>query len=98
MATATVGEYPSGPPNGMQTIKPSSCLARQVIPVGAGSNASQPFGGDTKSIRLWSDTKLAWRIGTGTPTALTTDEGFSAGQTEYFTVSPGESVAVILLP
>lgn len=98
MANATVGEYPSGPPNGMQTIKPSSCLARQVLAVGGGSIASQPFGGDTKSIRLWSDTKMAWRIGTGTPTALVTDEGFSAGTIEYFTVAPGESIAVIAIP
>jgi len=85
----------------MQVVRGSSCLARQVLSVGAGSISSQAFGGDTKGVRIWTDTKMAFRFGIAggaQPVALPTDEGMSAGQTEYFVVQPGEFFAVISIP
>lgn len=101
MAECTIGEYPSGPPMGMQAVSGSACLARQALAVGSVSSVSQPFGGDTKSVRIWTDTKMAWRFGKAgqaPATALTTDEGMSAGQTEYFPVNPGDTFACISIP
>src|SRR5450432_4165057 len=98
MAECTIGEYPGGPPLGSQAIKGSTCLVRQVLNVAGASAPSQPFGGDTKTVRIWTDTKMAWRFGkagAGTPVALVTDEGMSAGQTEYFVVESGDLFAVI---
>lgn len=100
MATCTIGEYPSGAPAGMQLVRGSTCLARQILNVGGASSVSQPFGANTKSVRVWTDTKMAFRFGPANqaaPTALTTDEGASAGSTEYFTVEPGDFFAVIAI-
>lgn len=100
MAECTVGEYPGGVQNGMQAVKGSTCVARSVLNVGV---ASSPvvLGSDTRSVRIWTDTKMAWRFGKAgqaTATALTTDEGMSAGATEYFNVEPGDSFACIAIP
>ena len=96
----TIGEYSSGPLNGMQVVKGSSSVARQALNVGGASSPSQPFGANTKIVRVWTDTKMAFRFSTalqGVPTALITDEGMTAGQTEYFTVEPGDYLAVIAI-
>jgi hypothetical protein len=101
MAECTIGEYPSGPPNGMQLVKGSTCLARQVLNVGGASSPSQAFGGNTRSVRVWTDTKMAFRFGPAgqaVPIAIANDEGMSAGQTEYFSVEPGDFFAVIAIP
>lgn len=96
----TIGEYPSGPMNGMQAVKGSTRIVTQVLSVGA-VQTSQPFTQSTKSVRVWSDTKMAFRFGPATqapPTALITDEGWTAGATEYFTVDPGDYLSVIGIP
>jgi hypothetical protein len=96
----TIGEYQSAPLNGMQVVKGSNCVARQVLNVGGASSPSQAFGANTKIVRVWTDTKMAFRFSSalqGVPTATTNDEGVSAGQTEYFTVEPGDFLAVIAI-
>jgi hypothetical protein len=96
----TIGEYPSGAPAGMQLVKGSTRVASQALNVGGASSPSQAFGGNTRSVRVWTDTKMAFRFASasqGVPTALTTDEGMSAGQTEYFSVEPGDFLAVIAI-
>lgn len=96
----TIGEYPGGPPLGSQAIKGSTCLARQVLSVAGASSPSQAFNGETRTIRVWTDTKMAWRFaraGQSAAIALTTDEGMSAGSTEYFVVEPGDTFAVIAI-
>lgn len=98
MAGCTIGEYPSGALNGMQLVKGSLRITTQNLAVGGGSVASQPFGPNTKCVRVWTDTKMAYRFGLSSPTATTNDEGMTAGQTEYFVVEPGDYLAVIALP
>lgn len=96
----TIGEYPSGAPAGMQLVKGSTRLATQVLNVAGASAPSQPFGASTKSVRVWTDTKMAFRFSSalqGVPVALITDEGMTAGQTEYFSVEPGDFLAVIAI-
>lgn len=96
----TIGEYPSGAPAGMQLVKGSTCSARQVLNVAGASAPSQAFGASTKSVRVWTDTKMAFRFSSalqGVPTATINDEGMTAGQTEYFSVEPGDFLAVIAI-
>lgn len=98
MAGCTIGEYPSGALNGMQLVAGAKRITTQNLSVGGGSVVSQPFGPTTKCIRVWTDSKQAFRHGAANaapPTALPTDEGMSAGQTEYFVVEPGDYFALI---
>lgn len=50
-------------------------------------------------IRMWTDTKCAFRIEAPgiSPVALITDDGMSAGQTEFANVDPGGKIAVIAI-
>ena len=91
----TISEFAGGPPLGSQ-IPQHPPIARQVVAMGS---VSQAFNEATKVIRIWTDTKLAFRIGANgeTPTALITDDGMSAGQTEFAGVQPGAKIAVIAI-
>lgn len=102
MAECTIGEYPGGPPIGSQAIDESTLLTTpQVLGVTGVAATSQPFTGDTKTVRIWTDTKMAWRFGKAgqtPPVAVVTDQGMSAGGTEYFVAHAGDYFSVILLP
>ncbi len=91
----TISEYAGGPPLGSQVPK-SPPIARQRITSGT---ASQAFNEATKMIRIWTDEKCAFRIGaaTETPVALATDDGMTAGQTEFHNVDPGAKIAMIAI-
>jgi hypothetical protein len=96
MALLTISEYPGGPPLGTQAPQHPP-ITRQSLVVGGGSVPSQAFNEATKMIRVNTDTKCAFRIEAPgvTPTALITDDGMTAGQTEFMLVYPGAKIAVI---
>lgn len=82
--------------NGLQVAKEPGVID-QTVAIGVGSVASTPFGSTTRLVRIHADSIcsiLFGAVGT-TPAALTTSARMVAGQTEYFGVSPGMTVAVI---
>lgn len=69
-------------------------LVEQIVAVGAGSAVSAPFSGATRFVRVHTDSICSIAFGAA-PTALTAMKRLAAGQTEFFGVQPGHSVAVI---
>lgn len=98
MTLFTISEYPGGPPLSSQVAKQPP-ITRQFLTPGGASLASQAFNEATRTIRMWTDTKIAFRIEAPgvSPVALITDDGMSAGQTEYANVDPGSRLAVIAI-
>lgn len=69
--------------------------AEQQVAIGGSSAASAPFGLSTCFVRVSTDTtcRVAWgKVPTASATSTTR---LVAGQTEYFGVNPGDSLAVI---
>lgn len=58
--------------------------------------ASSPFGTQTRQIRVVATVATNIRIGQAPVTAVTTDPLLPANLPEYFTVTPGQSIAAIL--
>ncbi len=98
MALFTISEYPGGPPLSSQ-VPQHPPITRQSLSIGGSSLPSQAFNEATKMIRMWTDTKCAFRIEAPgvNPVALITDDGMSAGQTEFANVFPGAKIAVITI-
>jgi hypothetical protein len=77
--------------------------ATQEVALSGTSAASAVFGPETYQIRLSvaditsSPTSVRFRIGDGTPTAVATDPALFTNAAEYFTVTPGQKVAAILV-
>lgn len=65
----------------------------QTVAIGS-STQSSAFGGNTRIVRLHTDAICSVLFGTN-PTALTTSKRLAANQTEYFSVVPGQKVAVV---
>ena len=60
------------------------------------SQASSPFGPQTYCIRVATDDQPAYiEIGDGTPTASNTDPIMPKDSVDYFTVTPGQRIAVL---
>jgi hypothetical protein len=67
----------------------------QDVAIGAASTAcTNAFGSGTYKIRVKVTSDCRIRI-EKSPTALSTDTYMSAGDSEYFTVNPGEKIACI---
>lgn len=80
---------------GNEVLAPSVPVANeQIVPISGVSAASQPFVSTTRFIMVNTDTAccLAWGK---TPTAVTTAHRMGANETRFYTVSPGDSLAVI---
>jgi hypothetical protein len=77
--------------------------ATQEVALSGTSAASAAFGPETYQIRLsiaditGAPTSARFRVGDGTPTAVVTDPALSTNVAEYFTVTPGQKVAAILV-
>jgi hypothetical protein len=68
----------------------------QAITVSTSSaGATNPFGSQTRQVRLATTLASFYRIGDGAQTAVATDALLPAGVVEYVTVNPGQSIAAI---
>jgi len=83
----------------MANFVPKSSSSRQGVSQGitiaASSTASTAFGSQTFQVLLSTTTACNFRIGDGTPTAVATDTYLPPNFPLYFTVTPGQKVAVI---
>lgn len=70
-------------------------LRQQTVLIGGSSaQCALPFKDDTRLLRVHTDAICSISIGTN-PTATAADSRMAADQTEYFTVRPGDKIAVI---
>jgi hypothetical protein len=82
----------------MRTFPQSSSRlgATQNFTLTAASQASAAFGPETFQIRVATNDQPAYiKIGDGTPTATANDVLMPAGWVDYFTVTPGQAIAVL---
>ena len=70
-------------------------LAEQTLSIGVSSVASAAFNAKTRMVRLHCDAVCSVAF-SKSPTASATNARLAANQTEYFGVSPGSKVAVIV--
>jgi len=70
--------------------------ASQNFATSTTSAASSAFSSQTYQIRIIGDVATRYRVGDGTPTAVTTDALLPANVVEYVTVSPGQKISAIL--
>jgi hypothetical protein len=88
-----------------QTVNPSNpvvyqaarapALANQTVAIGGSSTQSSAFNTATGLVRIHVDAIACVAVGGTNPTATTSLMRMTAGQTEYFVVSPGDKLAVI---
>lgn len=78
------GQAPQDPPN-----------AEQLVNIAASSTQSSAFTSTTSLIRVHADAICSIAIGAN-PTATTSKKRLAANQTEYFGVSSGHKIAVIV--
>lgn len=71
-------------------------LTEQTVAIAGASAQSAVFGGSTKLVRVHTDVACHVVVGGSNPTATTSSMRLGAGQTEYFVVTPGQRLAVIL--
>ncbi len=97
MATMYVSEFNflggtgNRPVQGVQTPP----IAEQIVTIGGASTAiTNAFNANTTVIRVAVDTTCSIAFG-ATPVATTANMRLAGNQTEYFTVIPGQKVAVI---
>jgi hypothetical protein len=70
--------------------------ANTNITMSASSQATGAFGTQTYQIRVAVGAQPAFiKIGDGTPTATTSDPQMGANTIDYFTVTPGQKLAVL---
>ncbi len=90
MATLYINEY-----GGLAGDLPEAdVLAVNNVVIGASSVQSNPFGPNTSVARVHADSICSISFGAN-PTATNSNARMAANSTEYFTVRPGECVAVI---
>ena len=101
MATLYVAEF-ERPRNQWVDIANAPAVVEQTVAIGGSSTAAaNPFGGTnqtqfkTAMIRVHTDSICSIKIGTGTPTATTSNMRMAANTTEYFSVVPNMNIAVI---
>ncbi len=69
-------------------------ITEQTVTIGGGSASSNPFSKNTTVVRINTDAVCSIAFGVS-PIANTSNMRLAANQTEYFTVIPGQLVAVI---
>lgn len=70
-------------------------LVEQRFAITGASTQSAAFNRYTKMVRVHTDVVCSISIGGTNPAATTSSARLAANQTEYFTVDPGDKVAVI---
>jgi len=95
-ATLYISEFQGAPPLSVyyQAAR-MPALVDQTVAIGSSSAQSAAFGSSTGMIRVNTDVACNIIIGSN-PTATTSKMRMSAGQTEYFLVTPGQKIAVIV--
>jgi hypothetical protein len=73
----------------------STAIAAQKITISGVSASSSAFGSQTYQIRVVADTACNIKIGDSGVSAGTSDMLLPANWPEYFTVTPGQKIAVI---
>jgi hypothetical protein len=66
-----------------------------VAYTGSSAGISNPFGGQTRRIRVVANSACHVRIGDGAQTATIADPYLPSGWVDYLVVTPGQSLAVI---
>lgn len=89
-----VTEYPVNQTVTYQAVKTPPTASQKITITGA-SARSAAFNAATTIIRVTADVACSIEIGGTAPTATTSSARFTAGQTEYFLVAPGDKLAVI---
>jgi len=97
MATLYVAEFGSvgDTLQGPIPIAQASPVAEQAVAIGGASVQSAAFSNDTQFVRLHADAICSVAFGVN-PTATAVKMRMAAGTTEYFGVTRGEKVAVIV--
>ena len=74
----------------------SRIISTAVFTLSGTSQASSAFGSQTRQIRIATSGQPAYVvIGDGTPTATSSGAIMPSNWVDYFTVSPGQKVAVL---
>ncbi len=92
MATLYITEY-TGTQN--LPIAETPAIAQQNLTISGASNSCQPFNSNTAYIRVHTDAICSLQIGGLAPVATTASPRMPADATEYFSVRPGDKLAVI---
>jgi hypothetical protein len=100
MAILYISEYtelPTAQFTGYRPMAPEPSIRDQTIAIGGISAVSLPFSGFTNFVRIHSDTicSIQFSNASTTATATTINKRLATNQTEYFSVTPGGTVAVI---
>jgi hypothetical protein len=70
--------------------------ANTVFTMSGSSQATAAFGSQTYQVRVATEAQPAFvKIDDGTPTATASDVLVGANQIDYFTVTPGQKLAVL---
>jgi len=70
-------------------------LAEQKITISGVTTQSAAFNRLTRLIRVHTDVVCSVAVGGANPSATTSSARLAANQTEYFSVDPGDKIAVI---
>jgi hypothetical protein len=94
--TIYITEFQGAPPLSVyyQAVK-TPALVTYAVTISGSSTQSTAFGSNTGVIRINTDAACHVVIGGSSPTATSSSMRMSAGQTEYFLVTPGQKLAVI---
>lgn len=71
-------------------------IAEQTVAIAAGSAQSNAFNGQTKYVRLHTDSICSVAFGAN-PTATATNARLAAGTTEYFAIPQNQSFKVAVI-
>jgi hypothetical protein len=90
-------ELPTAQFSGYRPMAPEPSVIDQTIAIGGSSAASLPFSGKTNFVRIHTDSicSIQFSNASTTATATTVNKRLAINQTEYFSVTPGGTVAVI---
>jgi hypothetical protein len=98
MATLYISEYATAALEGAGQVVPCGsepAILTQTVPIGGSSQVSNPFNAATHFVRVHCDTICSVAFSFGAAVATLTSARLGAGQTEFFGVQPGMTVAVI---
>lgn len=101
MATLYVTEYSGASRGGQVELVPGRRLRKNNVAIGASSAVSNAFGRDCGIVRIAADVSCSFVFSQDdgvSPTVTATDQYMPAGGVEYFTVQPGDFIAVIQNP
>ena len=95
MAKFRISEYPSANVESPDAVPyPAIVVQPEIDFTDAMVHTSQPFSGDTRAIRISTDTDVCYLLGPS-PTATLNNDLLPGGKFEYRWVRPGDSVSII---